>query len=66
MVNGEIFFARYEVTIDVKATPVFNAPIQQPVFPPSDFDIIASRIIPISGGSGKTNAVVVIIARAKT
>ena len=65
MVNGEIFYARYPITIDTKDDfQVIGGPIG--IFPTTDFDIIFSETIPISGGSGKTNAVMLTVARAKT
>ena len=64
MVNGEIFYARYAITIDTKDDFKF-AGILFSIFPQADFDIIFSEIIPISGGSGKTNAVMLTIARRK-
>ena len=64
MVNGEIFFARYPLTIDTKEGPIQADAINTNIFRVSEFDIIASEIIPISGGSGKTNAVMLVIARS--
>jgi len=67
MPDGEIHYARFPINLDSNlgfdgdpATPLFG------LFPPTDYDIIDSEIVPISGGRGVSNAVMVVIARRLT
>lgn len=67
MVNGEIFYARYPISLDTRlSSPQTGVGITTGIFPQADFEIILSQTIPISGGSGTTNAVMLIVARAIT
>ena len=65
MVNGEIFFARFSFTLDTGINEqIFSN--NNTLFPTADFEIIASKFIPVSGGNGKSIGVMVVIARALT
>jgi len=67
MADGEIHYARFPVTLDSNA-PIDVTPsvVLSTVFPDTEYDIVDSQIVPISGGSGLSNAVVVIVARRIT
>lgn len=67
MADGEIHYARFPITLDsngvhdVSIILALNA-----IFPPTDYDNLKSKIVPISGGSGISNAVMVVFARRIT
>ena len=67
MTNGEIHYLRFPITLDSNAAPD-SVPLvsADEIFPAIDYDNVVSKIVPISGGSGISNAVMIVIARRKT
>lgn len=67
MANGEIHYGRFPINLDSNANADGDILIQLfNFFPPADYDNVISKIVPISGGSGKSNAVMVVFARKIT
>jgi len=67
MADGEIHYARLPITLDSNGVVDFPPVLSiNAIFPPTDYDIVDTAIVPISGGSGISNAVLVIIARRLT
>jgi len=65
MTDGDLFFSRFPITLDVDA-PVDSVPqigTTNALFAPAAFDIILPEILPITGTGGKSKGVVVVIAR---
>jgi len=62
MVNGQIHYARLPIELDSNSA-VIDLTVGPSIFPTGNYDIVESQIVPISGGSGKSNAVMVVIAR---
>ncbi len=66
MVNGEIHYARFQIDLDSNSI-INDINVELiTVFPTSNYDIINSQLVPISGGSGISKAVMVVIARRIT
>ncbi len=64
MTNGEIAYARFPITLDSNGAIDPSVTLQiAGVFPTATFDIIGTEIVPISGGSGISNAILVVFAR---
>jgi len=64
MPDGEIFYARFPITLDSNGVPDTSPVLQiATIFPAANFDSITTKIVPISGGSGKSNAVMIVFAR---
>jgi len=67
MANGEIHYARFPITLDSNAAIDSSVTLQlAAVFPLVEYDLMDTVIVPISGGSGLSNAVMVVIARRIT
>ena len=66
MVNGQIHYGRFPIDLDSNVIVDRSDVRLLAIFPPADYDIIDSEIVPISGGSGKSNAVMVVVARRIT
>ncbi len=66
MVDGEIHYARFPLTLD--SNGFTNGPVVEitTIFPTADYDNVVSKIVPISGGRGRSNAVMVVFARRIT
>lgn len=64
MVNGQIHYARFPINLDSNAV-IDGSPTLQitAIFPDGNYDIVDTEIVPISGGSGISNAIMVVIAR---
>jgi len=67
MVNGEIHYARFPINLDSNGI-IESVPTLQigTIFPDTDYDIVDTEIVPISGGRGLSNAVMVVVARRTT
>ena len=65
MANGDLHYARFPVTLDVDAPADVSAQvgIANPLFLTTGFDVTLPEIIPITGGSGKSKAVVIVTGR---
>ena len=65
MANGDLDFARFPITLDLDAAKdtVAQIGIVDALFPVLDFDNIVAKILPITGASGKSKAVVFVIGR---
>lgn len=65
MAVGDLSFARFPITLDLDAaadtTPQVG--IANALFLVADFDNIVAKILPITGGSGKSKAVIFVIGR---
>jgi len=68
MTVGDLDFARFPITLDLDAPAdtVAQVGIVTPLFPSADFDSITAKILPITGGSGKSKAVIFVIGRRLT
>ena len=66
MADGEIHYARFPINLDSNSTAVVNTVRITTIFPNTNYDIVDTQIVPISGGSGKSNAVMVVVARRIT
>jgi len=64
MALGEIHYGRFPIVLDSNGNidPVTQIQLGT-FFPPGDYDNVVAKIVPISGGSGKSNAVMVVFAR---
>ena len=67
MVNGQIHYARFPINLDSNGIidGVVTTQIDA-IFPDTNYDIVNTEIVPISGGSGISNAIMVVIARRIT
>ncbi len=65
MVNGELFYARFPIELDLDAPDdtVAQVGIVTPLFPSGDFDSIMVKVVPITGTGGKSKGVVVVLGR---
>ena len=64
MANGDIVYVRFPITLDSNGAIDTGTTTQTAqLFLTNDFDIIDTVIVPISGGSGISNAVMVVVAR---
>jgi len=65
MALGDLDYARFpiELDIDAAADTVPQVGISNPLLPSTNFDSIRAEILPITGGSGKSKAVLFIIGR---
>lgn len=67
MANGDIEYGRFPITLDSNGdVDIILTPVLSSFFPETDYDNIVSKIVPISGSSGKSNAVMVVFARKTT
>jgi len=65
MAVGDLSFARFPINLDIDA-PADTVPqvgIAGGLFLAADFDNIVAKILPITGGSGKSKGVVFVIGR---
>ena len=66
MTLGDLGFARFPITLDLDAAKDTSPQIGivDALFTVLDFDNIVAKILPITGASGKSKAVVFVIGRA--
>ena len=69
MVNGDLVFARFPVTLDLDVaadtTPQVGL-VTPALFTDTQFPVLDAKVLPITGGGGKIRAVVVVFGRAVT
>lgn len=65
MATGDLSFARFPITLDLDAAAdtVAQIGIVDGLFLVAGFDSITAKILPITGASGKSKAVVFVIGR---
>ena len=64
MTNGEIHYGRFPITLDSNGAGDTAAVLNlSNFFPDGDYDNVITKIVPISGGSGISNAVMIVFAR---
>ena len=62
MANGDIEYATFPLSAD--STADFDALLRlDAIFPVAEYEILTSELIPISGGSGITTGVCIVVAR---
>jgi len=68
MTDGDLSFVRFPITLDLDAPAdtVAQVGISTPLFLTTEFDSIQAKILPITGGSGKSKGVVFVIGREIT
>ena len=69
MADGDVVFARFPVLLDLNAITdtVPQIGLVSPVlFTTTQFPVLEAKVLPMTGGSGKSRAVVLVIGRAVT
>ena len=69
MADGDVVYARFPVTLDLDALAdtVPQVGLVSPVlFTDTQFPVLEAKVLPMTGGSGKSRAVVLVVGRAVT